>query len=284
MKKKIFILATLTFSSLMAFTGATYARFTKQYTPRVNGLTFNVATQENIMIAKDNGSGTYTKGTFKDSINFSELVDSSSINLNPLYGSVTDNILSINNSSYVASANSNYIKFSLYFSSSSDMDVYLNGDLSSVGGSGTGTVIEAINSAESLDGNKANKVISALRIGFVSYTTVVTPSSSGEVITYEIDKTSIYSTSVKTKDNYDLSIGEELPYTTFSTIGYAEGASSNNVILFSTNAKKVSKLDVYIWLEAKDKDCLSENLGQIFDTSIRINLGFRGVSESEESK
>ena len=85
MRKKIAFLLVLCMVSLMAFSGATYAGFSKQYNPQVDGLQFGVATQENMMI-----SATGIPGTFKDNIAFSDLI-TNNVTLHPVEGVITEN-------------------------------------------------------------------------------------------------------------------------------------------------------------------------------------------------
>lgn len=256
MKKKLLFLISLTIVCLVTFSNAAFAWFTKQYNPSVDGVRFNVATQEHIMI-----STTGNKGTFNDNISFSEFVNQS-LTLLPLEGVVSENKISIQDGGYEVNQNEHYIKLSLYFYASNDMDVYLEGSTS-------GTVIDPITVDNSItDQNQVDKIVDSMRIGFLSYYTRETPTSSGIEISYDPVKTNIYSVNEKTNASY---VGG-LRYETFNNIGHTEGIL-DDVVLLSVSANKVSKLDVYIWLEKKDVNCV-ENIPS---SLVQINLRFLGV-------
>ena len=61
MKNRLTLLIALFIVSLVTFSSATFAWFTEQLHPEVGNLTFNVATQEHLMI-----STTGKKGEFED--------------------------------------------------------------------------------------------------------------------------------------------------------------------------------------------------------------------------
>jgi hypothetical protein len=252
MKKKVSFLIVLCIVSLMAFSGATYAGFSKQYNPQVDDLKFTVATQENMMI-----STTGDKGSFKDNIAFSDLIEGDAI-LNPVAGRITENNISLYYDGNVSSPD-NYIKFSLYFSGSNDMDIYLAGSTS-------GTVVDPIELETSIfTPEQVEKMVDSLRIGFLAYSTREIPTGSGIEISYDPIKTNVYSVNPKTDASY---VGG-LTYNTFTNIGHTEGIL-DDVVLLSTKANKVSKMDIYIWLESNDVNC-SES---IFNTILKINLRF----------
>ena len=257
MKKKIVFLLILCMVSLMAFSGATYAGFSKQYNPQVNNFQFGVATQENMMISK-----TGDAGTFKDNIPFSELIPES-VTLNPVIGKVTENNISLFLDDTNLASTSNYIKFSLYFSGSNDMDIYLEGSTS-------GTVVDPIQVENNIfTPEQVNKAIDSLRIGFLAYSTRETPTGSGIEVSYDPIRTNVYSVNQKTDASYD----GGLTYNTFNTIGHT-GGILDDVVLLSTKANKVSKMDIYVWLESKDRSCEES----IFNSLLRINLRFLAVN------
>lgn len=261
MKKRLLFLLSLTIVCLTTFSSAAFAWFTKQYNPSVDNLTFNVATQEHIMI-----STTGAVGTFNDKLAFSDFVDKD-LTLLPLDGVVNENSISLQSGGVEQTANEKYIKLSLYFYASNDMDVYL-------AGSPSGRVIDAIEVDNSItDQTQINKIINSMRVGFVSYSTRETPTSNGIVVSYDPLATNIYSVNTKTNESY---VGNIKPYETFNNIGHTEGIE-NDVVLFSVKAKKVNKLDVYIWLENKDVDCI-ENIPS---SLVKINLRFLGVTTEE---
>lgn len=256
MSKKISFLLVLCMVSLLAFSGATYAGFSKQYNPSVNGLQFGVATQENMMI-----STTGMPGTFKDNIAFSDLIEGE-VTLHPLEGVVSENSISLLYDSSTASINS-YIKFTLYFSGSNDMDVYLAGSTS-------GTVVDTIKVENSqFTPSQIEKMVDSIRIGFLAYSTRETPTGSGIEVNYDPLKTNVYSVNPKTDASYE----DGLKYNTFTNIGHTEGIL-DDVVLLKTQANKVSKMDIYIWLEDKDINCNES----IFNSILKVNLRFLAVN------
>jgi len=263
MKSKITFLMVLCIVSLIAFSGATYAGFSKQYNPKVDGLQFTVATQENMMI-----STTGQAGTFKDSIPFSDLVEGE-VNLNPVEGKITENTILLYDGANAANSN-DYIKFSLYFSGSNDMDVYLEGSTSN-------TVVDPIEIQNSIfTSEQIDKMVDSLRIGFLAYSTRETPTGSGIEVNYDPISTHVYSVNEKTDVSYNNGVK---PYETFTHTGYTSGILED-VILLSTHANKVSKMDIYIWLESKDVSCEES----VFNALLRINLRFFAINnESGES-
>ena len=255
-KKKIAFLLTLCMISLIALSGVTYAGFSKQYNPQVEGLQFNVATQENMMI-----STTGVPGTFKDNIAFSDLVDGQVL-LSPVQGNITENSIALYYDENNIASPSNYIKFSLYFSGSNDMDIYLAGSTS-------GTVVDPIVVQNSIFTNEQiSKIVDSVRIGFLAYSTRETPTGAGIEISYDPISTNVYSVNDKTDSSY---VDGIMPYHTFNAKGYTGGI--DDVILLETTANKVSKMDVYIWLEDKDISCSED----VFNSILRINLRFLAV-------
>jgi len=260
MSKKLMFLLSLVVVSLVTFSSATFAWFSKQYNPQVDNLSLGIRTQENMMIST---SG--VAGTFKDNISFNELVGDS-VTLEPVNGVIGENSISIYEDGNLVSPDGKYVKFSLYFSGSDNMNVYLAGSLS-------GTVVDVIRIENSIftDAQIA-KMVDSLRIGFLAYTTRETPTSSGTEISYEPSDANVYSVNEKTVDSYKVVENGVLPYETFTNIGHTEGIL-NDVVLLNVNANKVSKLDVYIWLENNDVNCDES----IFNTMLRINLRFLAV-------
>lgn len=261
MKKRLLFLLSLTLVCIVTFSNAAFAWFTKQYNPSVDGLKFNVATQEHIMI-----STTGEAGSFDDKLFFSDFVNES-LTLTPLEGVVGEGSISIQKDGIQQEANEKYIKISLYFYASNDMDVYL-------AGSPSGTVFDLIK----VDNNVAteeqkSKIVSSMRVGFLSYTTAERPTSNGIVIEYSPLNTNVYSYEEKINTNYE---DDVLPYETFTSLGHTEGIE-DDVILFSAEAHKIQKLDVYIWLEEKDRECI-ENIPSL---QMQINLRFLGVKTEE---
>lgn len=258
MKKKLMFLISLAIVSLVSFSNATYAWFSKQYNPQVADLKFNIATQEYMMISK-----TGDVGTFKDEIPFSELVGDN-VTLRPVDGVISENNISLLSGGQNAPQSYTYIKFSLYFSGSNDMNVYLRGSTG-------GTVVDSIKIENSIFSNEQiEKMIDSLRIGFLAYTTRETPTGSGTQISYDPLYTNVYSVKEKNDSNYKSGLK---PYETFNNLGHTEGAL-DDVVLLNVMANKVSKLDVFIWLENQDVSC-NESL---FNVLLQVNLRFLAVN------
>ena len=62
------------------------------------------------------------------------------------------------------------------------------------------------------------------------------------------------------------------PYETFSNIGHTSGIWED-VVLLTTKANKVSKMDIYIWIEDAD---LSSN-AVVYDSYLEVHMRFRAV-------
>lgn len=260
MNRRLLFLISLTIVCFVTFSSAVFGYgFTSQYNPKVDGLKFTVATQEHIVVS-DSGM----PGTFHDSLSFTDLV-TNSVELVPVEAvKASENAMSFIKGGNAAVANSHYIKLELYFYASNDMNVYLEG-------TGSGTIIDSISNGIA-DATQMNKIRDSLRVGFLSYNTVETPVGGEIETTYTPNKVNIYSVNAKTNDSYT----DGLKYETFTNIGYTEGIE-NDVVLLEVSANKVSKLDVYIWLEAKDKNCVSNVMSSV----LRVNLGFLGVKTEE---
>lgn len=258
MKRKLMFLLVLSVVSLVALSSVTYAGFSKQYNPKVDNLQFSVATQENMMI-----STTGNPGTFKDNIAFSDLVPTANnVVLKPVKGQVMENSITLLEGQNPANVSS-YLKFSLYFSGSNDMDVYLAGSTS-------GTVIDTIEVENGIfTPTEIRKMVESIRIGFLSYSTREIPTGSGIEISYSPLTSNVYSFSEKTDESYV----NGLTYNTFTEIGDTGGVE-DDVVLLETKANKVSKMDVYIWLESEDVNCDIS----IFNAILRINLRFLAVN------
>lgn len=259
MKKKTMFLFSLVIVLLVAFSSATYAAFSDQYHPRVTNLSFNVKTQEYMMISK-----TGEKGSFKDDIPFNELVDSDTpIDLKPFNGSINGENIQIKDGDVVINETNNYIRFSLYFSSSNDMNLYLLG-------SETGKVVDAVAAQNGIfTDEQINKYVDSLRIGFVAYSTNETVTSSGTEISYLPFNSNIYSVNEKIDASYKSGLKK---YDTFNRI-YTGGVLDDKVLL-NVKANKVSKMDVVIWLENDDINCGES----IFNTKLQVYLRFFAVN------
>lgn len=258
MKRRLLLLSVLVLISVFTFSGATLAGFSKQYNPRVDDLQFTVATQEYMMISK-----TGEPGSFEDNIAFADLIENE-VTLNPLKGVIGENSITLYDESDVAVSNDNYIMFTLYFSGSEDMDIYLAGSTS-------GTVVDTIKIENSIfTEEQINKMVDSLRIGFLAYSTRETPTSSGVKVDYDPIETNIYSVNEKNNNSYKDNL---LHYETFKNIGYTEGP--DDVCLLSVAANKVGKMDIYIWLEGEDVNCDES----IFNSLLQINMRFLAVKK-----
>ena len=262
MKRKVMFLIAICVVCVIAFSTATYAAFTLQYNPEVSGLNFAAKTQEYMMISK-NGE----VDTFEDVISFNEL-SSGDVVLKPLEGRVVENqSISLYKDGNVAT--DNFIKFSLYFTSSNDMDLYL-------AGSNQYGVINAIVGENGLDHpNDIEKLKDSLRVGFVSYSLNENYNGTTNLEKYVPSATNIYS--YNAKDASDYNCGGNIPYVTFNRFGYTGGTLWEDTVILSTTYGEISKLDVYIWLEEKD---VNSNV-EIFDTTLEVNLRFQAVSTEE---
>lgn len=256
MKRRLLLLSVLSLVSILTFSGATFAGFTKQYNPRIDDLQFSVATQEYMMVSR-----TGEAGTFVDNIAFSDLIENE-VTLNPLKGVVGENSITLYDGEDVAVLNDNYIKFTLYFSGSENMDIYLAGSTS-------GIVVETIKLENNIfTEEQINKMVDSLRIGFLSYSARELPTSSGVKVEYDPIETNVYSVNEKNNNSYKDNL---LHYETFRNIGYTEGM--DDVCLLSVVANKVGKMDIYIWLEGEDVNCNES----IFNSLLQINLRFLAV-------
>lgn len=258
MKKRLLFLIPLFIVSLVTFSNATFAWFTEQLHPEVGSLIFNVATQEHLMIST---SG--KKGEFEDELNFNELYANDKVTLKPLKGVVSDNDILLKNDNGTIANKNDYIKFPLYFSSSTDMDVYLD--------SRSDMIINIVKNADSIFKDEdVNKIVDSIRIGFLVYNTVKIDNGPNVDTTYTPVNTLVYSENEKTSESYkDVSIGK--PYETFSSLRYTNDPD-RDVVLFSTKANEVKKIDVFIWLESQDKSCDVK----IFDAKLTIEMVFFG--------
>lgn len=259
MKKKTMFLFSLVIVLLVTFSTATYAAFSDQYHPRISNLSFNIKTQEYMMISK-----TGEKGSFKDEIPFNELVDSNNvIDLKPFNGVINGENIEIKNGETVITSSNNYIRFSLYFSSSNDMNLYLLG-------SESGKVVDAVPAQNGIfTDEQINNYIDSLRIGFVAYSTNETVTSSGTEISYLPFNSNIYSVNEKTDASYKSGLKK---YDTFNRI-YTGGVLEDKVLL-NVKANKVSKMDIVIWLENDDINCGES----IFNTKLQVYLRFFAVN------
>ena len=262
MKKKIMFLLTLCVVSIVAFSTVAFAAFTLQYNPEVGDLKFTAKTQEYMMISK---SGEVN--TFEDVIPFNDL-SSGDVALKPVEARVVKNqsIAMYKNDSVTED---NFIKFSLYFTSSNDMDLYL-------AGSNEYGVINAIVGDAALDHpNDVEKLKDALRVGFVTYAINDQYNGITNLEKYIPVATNIYS--YNAKDASDYNCGGEVPYETFNLFGYTADTLWKDTVILSTSYGEISKVDVYIWLEEKDINSSVE----IFDTTLQVNLRFLAVSTEE---
>jgi len=258
MKNRLTLLIALFIVSLVTFSSATFAWFTEQLHPEVGNLTFNVATQEHLMI-----STTGKKGEFEDELSFNELYSNDDVTLKPLKGSVSDNAILLKNTNDTIANKNDYIQFPLYFSSSTDMDVYLD--------SKSDKIINIVKNADSIFKDEdINKIVDSLRIGFLVYNTVKIDNGPNVDTTYTPVDTLVYSENEKTNESYkDVTTGK--PYETFTSLRYTND-SDRDVVLFSTKANEVKKIDVFIWLESQDKSCEVK----IFDAKLTIEMVFFG--------
>ena len=249
MKKKIMFLIALSIVSLVAFSTATYAAFEKQYNPEVTDLGFSAKTQDYMMISE-----TGEAGTFEDRIRFDRFIEEDLL-LEPLEGKInSDGIVLYRNGTVT---NNNYIKFSLYFTANRDMDLYVEG-------SRENKIVDYVVGDED-NANQVKKLVDSLRIGFVAYDSEIIEGDTY----YTPVKTNIYSVNEKGEESYRF---HEMPYETFSTIGYYEGLAGDEILL-NVKGGETAKLDIYIWIEDAD---LSSN-AVVYDSYLEVYMRFRAV-------
>lgn len=224
----MFVLTMICCSSLI------YGGFTRQYNPRVREFGISVASQENMMI-----SSSGEKGTFSDYIKLEELVSNQEVTLSPLVGKVektsdeTYEDLKLTHNGDSAEVEK-YMKFSLYFLGSNDMNLYLKGNTG-----GQVVVFDDSTADHSFTSSERVRLLNNIRIAFLTYSTTYQPSS--------VDTTIVYSTLPIATNIYSLEATETENYKTFNTLGYTNTAS--DVILATTKKQEITKIDVVIWLE-----------------------------------
>lgn len=271
MKKKILFLFIQVIVLITAFTSVTYAAFTEQYHPRISPFTFNVKTQEYMMISKSGEAG-----TFKDEIAFNELIveENTTFSLKPLYGSLNGEDIVIKNSSEIVE-NKNYIRVPVYFTASNDMNLYL------LGSATTETVIQVVPQEPIIFTEEVNKYLDALRIGFVAYSINETVIGDSTSITYLPFMTNIYSKNPKDNSSYVSGLKK---YETFYNT-YSLGVKEDTVLL-NVKANKISKMDIVIWLEADDKSIYDDEgyLDKVFNVQFNIDLRFQAVNVEESGE
>ena len=232
--KNIALMIAVFATMMICFSTLIYGRFTRQYNPQVSGFGISISSQENMLI-----SSSGEKGTFSDYVKLEELVSNQEVSLVPLTGKVqptTDRMYEefILTDGTDPADSSKYLSFSLYFLSSSDMNLYLKGNRS-------GEVItfddSTANNHFTLD--ERTRLTKNLRVAFLSYSTTYQPSGVDTNIVYSQlpISTKIYSQEIESTPNY----------TTFNSLGYTNTA--NDVVLATTTKQEVTRLDVVIWLE-----------------------------------
>ena len=224
----MFLLTMICCSSLI------YGGFTRQYNPRVRDFGISVASQENMMI-----SSTGQRGTFSDYIKLEELVSDQEVTLSPLVGKVDKTTDETYENLILTEGGSNantskYMRFSLYFLGSSDMNLYLKGNTG-----GEVVVFDDSTADHSFTNSERARLLDNIRIAFLTYSTTYQPSS--------VDTTIVYSTLPIATNVYSLEVTETENYKTFNTLGYTN--TSSDVILATTKKQEITKIDVVIWLE-----------------------------------
>ena len=249
-----------------------YAGFTRQYTPQVKDFGIKVSTQENMMI-----STTGEAGTFKDLITYDELLDSTQTNLLPLYGAVEatgndyENLILRDGSNNVVyssknqddniNVNSTYISFNLYFTSSSDMNLYLGENVAdtiiSIDPNSTGNL--------NFEDDQKAALLNSMRIAFLVYDTTYPTDYAGTHIKYSDSPfyANVYSTGY-TNDTYSTYMFTETGYNTTTGEGHNLAVSRPG---YSTKVK------VVIWLEGANLD--TSILSAIAD--LKFNIAFQAV-------
>lgn len=270
MKKKTLFLFSLVIVLLVAFSTVTYAAFSEQYHPRISNFTFNVKTQEYMMI-----STTGKAGTFKDDISFNELIDSDkTYSLKPLYGSLNGEDIVIKNDKEESQnpSENTFIRIPVYFTASNDMNLYWVG-------SESGKYIEILSdNGLVFTDEQISMYREALRIGFVAYSINETVDGDEVKLSYSPLESNIYSFSEKTIDSYK---DKNQKYETFYQ-PYTNGVKEDPVLL-SVKANTISRMDIVIWIEAADNSIYDEDghIISIFDIKLQVNLRFFAVNTED---
>lgn len=219
---------------MICYSTLVYSRFTRQYNPEVSGFGVSIASQDNMMV-----SATGEAGTFSDYVKLEELVSDQEVTLSPLTGKVqptTDGTYE----EFILTDNGNpaptdkYLKFSLYFIGSKDMNLYLKG-------SRGGEVVTFDDSTANYHFTTAERerLLKNLRVAFMAYSTTYQPTGIGTNI--------VYSSLPVSTNVYSYEATESANYTTFNSLGYTN--TTNDVVLATTKKEEITKLDVAIWLE-----------------------------------
>lgn len=236
--KKIKIMPIIIFLCIIMIIGFSpfvYAEFTKQYNPRVPDFGITISSQDNMLISS-NGS----VGTFKDYINYTELISNKEFPLTPLVGKVTDASESeefkavhfdlLDTLGNEASTDK-YYAFDLYFLGNRDMNLYLAGDT-------TGTLM-TFDKDSTVNGSFSEEqktlLSNQLRVAILTYGTTYQGNEPG--YTTSPIAVNIYSKTGESTQNYD----------TFNKLGYNN--ASDDTLLANTKKEEITKVRVVIWLE-----------------------------------
>ncbi len=232
--KNVALMIAVFATMMICFSTLIYGRFTRQYNPEVSRFGVSISSQENMLI-----SSSGEKGTFSDYIKLEELVSNKEVSLSPLTGKVqptTDETYEefiIMDGSNPADS-SKYLRFSLYFLGSSDMNLYLKGSRS-----GEVITFDDSNADHHFTAAERTRLLKNLRIAFLSYSTTYQPSG--------VDTNIVYSELPISTKVYSLEVVSSANYTTFNSLGYTN--TVNDVVLAKTKKQEVTRLDVVVWLE-----------------------------------
>ena len=253
--KKSFERISLFLAFIMVFIGCStiiYGRFTRQFNPEVSSFGVTISSQENMMV-----STTGETGTFKDILKLEELVNNTNVSLTPLVGKVSSQpgdeykYFSLEDSLGNPAANNTHLAFDLYFIGSSDMNLYFKGSTG-----GVGAIFDDSDADVHFSDEQRQRLLSNLRIGFLTHSTIYQPSGTGVNVYYTNPvAANIYATSTITTDNY----------TTFSKLGYSN--TDSDTVIAQTKKNEVTKVRVVIWLE-------DDNLGDL-DALCKLTLSIR---------
>ncbi len=258
-KKFSFLLSLMLITAISVGTIAFAAGFSRQFNPEIEDFSITIGTHDSIMVSP-NGN----EGSFKDILRASDVINNRNVSVDALRGKVThtvdeeySNIELFQKDSNSTAASWQYLKFELYFISTRDMNVYLNSD--------SGAIVELDSStADGLFNDAAREdLLSSVKIGFAAYSTIYQDVETEYLPHYSSEPVSVnvYSPS-----------GEDLPdYNTFKKLGYSNN-SEEDTILFKAEKEKITKLEVYIWVEAEELDT---NLSAL--CNLKISMTFDGV-------
>lgn len=167
-----------------------------------------------------------------------------------------------------------YLQLRLTFLADTDMDVYLNGDPSTTGGTdGTGVAPNTLNEQADED------AVKALRISF---------EDNGSAVIYEPDNVpkgggGAASTTLTGKALAD-STGVGTDQNTFTALGdntgRHKGEAGESAVLFSLKKGEPKQIVIRMWVEGEDAECVNNDDTNIEKAKLNVRLRFSGADRS----